>query len=357
MGDDPPSPARPATAMAGALLSGAAASAMVGAAQALRPSTPYVLSEDALIAWVLLAVAAIGALFCVYLMVIWGLAAVLMVTGPASRIGAALLFALRALAPQVARRVVVSTALAATATGLALTPATAADRSPGYDAEISAPVAVSSELTPSDLPVPDDESPAEPGDPSSTPAAGDQASESGPLPGLGWGKAPGAVPPSPEGSGTEDTGVDATDTDEASPKALDPRGPGHPEDSEDAGSPAGSQRPQDSEPVEQTDGSRMPSSADAGADLPAQGPPPDRGSSLDPAQSTPGSSTIVVHAGDTLWSITDDLLGPASDSPSEIAASWPLLHEANRDVIGTDPDLLEPGQELLVPTPLSSQEQ
>lgn len=315
--DDAPEPARPAAALAGALLSGAAALAMAGAAHRLRPPASHVLGEDVLIAWVLVACAAIGVLFCMYLTVIWGLAAAVLAAGPASRLGAALLIALRVLAPQVARRVLVSTALAATATGLALAPATAADRSHGTDAVPPASVSVSSELTPSDS--------SEPGadEPSSTAASDDRGTTSDPLPALGWGgEDDGAAHSEPEADDPEDSGATA------------------PEDSGD-----------------DADDSPPSSSTGAGPGLPAQPSPPGHGSSPAPARSAPAPSTVVVQSGDTLWSITDDLLGPLPDSPSEIAAAWPLLHESNRDVIGTDPDLLEPGQELLVPAPLSSQEQ
>ncbi|MGO2819910.1 MAG: LysM peptidoglycan-binding domain-containing protein [Brachybacterium tyrofermentans] len=335
MDDDAPEPAQPATALAGALLSGAAALAMAGAAHTLRPPVSHVLGEDVLIAWVLVACAAIGVLFCVYLTVIWGLAAAVMAAGPASRLGAALFIALRVLAPRVARRVVVSTALAATATGLALAPATAADRSLGADAVSPIPAAVSSELTPSDSSEPgtgaeaetDTDTDTEAGtgadDPSSTAASDGQGTEPGPLPGLGWGgEDQGEVPSEPEGDGAEDSGAAA------------------PESSENE---AGESAPS--------------STTDADPRLPVQPSPPGHDSSPAPAQSAPAPSTVVVQSGDTLWSITDDLLGPVPDSPSEIAAVWPLLHESNLDVIGTDPDLLEPGQELLVPAPLSSQEQ
>jgi nucleoid-associated protein YgaU len=49
------------------------------------------------------------------------------------------------------------------------------------------------------------------------------------------------------------------------------------------------------------------------------------------------------------------VLGPAPDDPSLPALSWPLLHEANRDVIGEDPDLLLPGQVLTVPAGLDEE--
>lgn len=57
---------------------------------------------------------------------------------------------------------------------------------------------------------------------------------------------------------------------------------------------------------------------------------------------------VVVHRGDTLWSIVARRLGPEA-SDAEVAAAWPAWHEANRAVIGDDPDLLVPGQLLRAP--------
>ena len=66
----------------------------------------------------------------------------------------------------------------------------------------------------------------------------------------------------------------------------------------------------------------------------------------------PGARTaadaVVVHRGDTLWSIVARRLGPGA-SDAEVAAAWPAWHEANRSVIGDDPDLLVPGQQLRAP--------
>lgn len=60
--------------------------------------------------------------------------------------------------------------------------------------------------------------------------------------------------------------------------------------------------------------------------------------------------THVVAPGESLWSITADLLGrDAGDA--RIAASWPLLHRANRDSV-SDPDRLRPGQRLRIPPAL-----
>lgn len=60
------------------------------------------------------------------------------------------------------------------------------------------------------------------------------------------------------------------------------------------------------------------------------------------------AETVVVRSGDTLWSIAARHLGPDA-APEDIAAEWPRWHAANEDVIGPDPDLIRPGQELVPP--------
>lgn len=57
---------------------------------------------------------------------------------------------------------------------------------------------------------------------------------------------------------------------------------------------------------------------------------------------------VVVHRGDSLWSIAAAHLGPDADD-AEVARAWPRWFEANRHVIGDDPDHLLPGQVLRVP--------
>jgi hypothetical protein len=90
--------------------------------------------------------------------------------------------------------------------------------------------------------------------------------------------------------------------------------------------------------------------ADEGSDLPSLGFSPTPES---PDSSAQGVRTVTVRAGDCLWTITDDLLGPNADPDADIASAWPRLSERNRDVIGSDPDLLEPGQVLEVPEDLA----
>jgi nucleoid-associated protein YgaU len=62
----------------------------------------------------------------------------------------------------------------------------------------------------------------------------------------------------------------------------------------------------------------------------------------------PPSAEVVVHRGDSLWSIARRHLG-AGATDTEVAAAWPHWYAANRDVIGPDPDLLLPGQVLHAP--------
>lgn len=292
---------RPASAALGAMLAAAGALAMSSALTALRQTATRGVGEDALIAAVLMTIAGLGLVLCGYLTLIWSLATVALFAGPASRVGVAVLLALRVLAPRMARRVVLGAAVATTATGLVLVPATAADAgADADDGQTPRPTAVSSQLVPS---APSDAAPSNPDiDPEpgaeAPSSSGDEDGGSRQLPPLGWGgrHSPGDTAPS---------GVDAAD---------------------EAGGP-------------DTESTDLPAPADTGA-----------------APSTP-PRTVVVQPGDTLWSITDDLLGPAPDDPSEIASAWPTLHEANHRVIGQDPDHLEPGQELIVPASLSPQEQ
>ena len=70
-------------------------------------------------------------------------------------------------------------------------------------------------------------------------------------------------------------------------------------------------------------------------------------------QATREAGEVVVRRGDTLWSIAARHLGP-EPSDAEIAQAWPAWHEANRGVVGPDPDLLLPGQVLRTPGAVGS---
>ena len=57
---------------------------------------------------------------------------------------------------------------------------------------------------------------------------------------------------------------------------------------------------------------------------------------------------VVVAEGDSLWSIAADLIGPAA-ADARVDRAWHLLYRANRHTVGSDPDLIVPGDRLTVP--------
>jgi resuscitation-promoting factor RpfA len=66
-------------------------------------------------------------------------------------------------------------------------------------------------------------------------------------------------------------------------------------------------------------------------------------------------ATRTVRAGDTLWDLAAAHLDPDA-TVAQVAAAWPRWYEANREVIGADPDLLLPGQVLHVPAGVTTDE-
>lgn len=78
------------------------------------------------------------------------------------------------------------------------------------------------------------------------------------------------------------------------------------------------------------------------------GPPP----ALDwaaPAAPTHAPDDVVVAPGDSLWAIAADHL-PAGADAKRVARAWPSWWAANRDAIGPDPDLIQPGTHLHTPS-------
>ena len=62
-----------------------------------------------------------------------------------------------------------------------------------------------------------------------------------------------------------------------------------------------------------------------------------------------GAGAVTVLAGDTLWDVAAHAMGPGA-SDVEIAMQWPRWYEANRALIGQNPDVLLPGQILQPPS-------
>jgi nucleoid-associated protein YgaU len=55
-----------------------------------------------------------------------------------------------------------------------------------------------------------------------------------------------------------------------------------------------------------------------------------------------------VRGGDSLWLIATQHLPPDA-SDSEIDSAWRAWYSTNQQVIGDNPDLIQPGQQLLPP--------
>ena len=71
-----------------------------------------------------------------------------------------------------------------------------------------------------------------------------------------------------------------------------------------------------------------------------------------PVGSMRGTSVacVLVRPGDTLWRLAEHRL-PATALPAAVADLVERLHRRNWHVIGPDPDLIHPGQRLVVPAP------
>lgn len=70
--------------------------------------------------------------------------------------------------------------------------------------------------------------------------------------------------------------------------------------------------------------------------------PPSTGRATAAASPSATGRAHTVVAGETLWGIAREALGPSA-TDARVASTWPLIHERNRAVIGDDPDLIHPG--------------
>ncbi|MCI2237897.1 LysM peptidoglycan-binding domain-containing protein [Paenibacillus sp. TRM 82003] len=66
------------------------------------------------------------------------------------------------------------------------------------------------------------------------------------------------------------------------------------------------------------------------------------------ARPAPAGDEVVVQRGDSLWSLARSLTGTDA-SPGDVLREQQRLYAANADVIGSDPDVLLPGQVLRLP--------
>ena len=67
----------------------------------------------------------------------------------------------------------------------------------------------------------------------------------------------------------------------------------------------------------------------------------DRAASSEAASETPQKTTYTVKPGDNLWAISKKLLGSGS--------RYTELYEANKSIIGSNPNLIYPGQTFTIP--------
>jgi hypothetical protein len=74
-----------------------------------------------------------------------------------------------------------------------------------------------------------------------------------------------------------------------------------------------------------------------------------RGAEATPTTQTPAPThTVVVRPGDSLWSISEEHLGPKA-TPQQITSVVERIYALNRERIGADPDLIFSGQVLTLP--------
>ncbi|MBB6629022.1 LysM peptidoglycan-binding domain-containing protein [Nocardioides sp. KIGAM211] len=77
-------------------------------------------------------------------------------------------------------------------------------------------------------------------------------------------------------------------------------------------------------------------------------PPPAHGAPVHAAADHGPADLVEVRPGDTLWGLAADRLGPDAGAAA-IDRLWHRIYDANREVVGPDPDLVQPGQRLHVP--------
>lgn len=163
------------------------------------------------------------------------------------------------------------------------------------------------------------------GDPATGPAPEDTAAPSPADPAAPGAASDGAAPEGAASGGTAPPGGVPSGVTPSAPTAPGPQGapPGAPGSPGSLGSPA--------------------PGAEEEATVPA---PAGTGAS----HGTRATGSHTVRPGESLWSITADLLH--TTDRGAIASAWPTLWAANRVVVGRDPGLIRPGTVLQVPEAL-----
>lgn len=185
---------------------------------------------------------------------------------------------------------------------------------------------------------------------------------------LGWRPTQSAPAPAPQAAddvaATGDPATGPAPEDTADPSPADPAAPG--------GAASGGTAPGGTAPPGGLPSGAAPSSPTApgpqGAPPGAPGYPGAPGSQGSPApgaeeeatapapagtgasHGTRATGSHTVRPGESLWSITADLLH--TTDRGAIASAWPTLWAANRVVVGRDPGLIRPGTVLQVPEAL-----
>lgn len=96
-------------------------------------------------------------------------------------------------------------------------------------------------------------------------------------------------------------------------------------------------------------GTRTPPPPSGGEGRPTDERRPTAGrGALNPEEGSPGAPTRIVLPGDSLWEIARAQLPPGADAAT-IDETWRAIYALNADAIGSDPNLIRPGQTLLLP--------
>lgn len=105
-------------------------------------------------------------------------------------------------------------------------------------------------------------------------------------------------------------------------------------------------------PAAASPGPAAPAPAAVSLDWAAAPQPTTPATDLDWTATPAADAAVVVTPGDSLWAIAEqDLAARTGGTPTEaeVAQAWPSWWAANRDTVGDDPDLIQPGLRLEPP--------